>query len=97
MLAMRFCGDGVQPFKRKNYSIWPMALTCANLPGHMRMTLPATWLSCIIPAQGKKKSEPNDFQSYTEILADELNFLYHIGIEVSDSTHRFELFVPFTV
>lgn len=90
-LTLIFCGDGVQPFKRINYSIWPLALACANLPGHLRMTLPATWLSCMIPAHGKSKGEPTDFQCFSEILVDELNYLYHVGTDVEDSTHRYDL------
>ena len=41
----------------------------------------------MIPAQGLKR-EPNDFQSFAEILVNELNYLYHIGMQVRDSTHR---------
>ena len=86
--ALMFCGDGVNHFKRKGYSMWPLAMACANLPAHMRMTLPATWLPCIVPAQGPKKSEPDDFQVFLEIVVDELNYLYHVGLQVKDSTHR---------
>ena len=43
----------------------------------------------MVPAQGLKKREPNDFQSFAEILVDELNYLYNIGMQVKDSTHRY--------
>ena len=62
--ALILCGDGVSPFKRKSYSMLPVALACANLPAHLRRTLPATWLPCIVPAQGHKKSEPGDFRPF---------------------------------
>ena len=67
-LALIFCGDGVNTFKPKSYSLWPLALACANLPAHLRRTLPATWLPCIVPAQGHKKSEPGNFQVFLEIV-----------------------------
>jgi hypothetical protein len=37
-VTIGLCGDGVNPFKHKNYSMWPLAMTCFNLPGHLRMT-----------------------------------------------------------
>ena len=85
-LALGFCTDGVSPFKRTTYSMWPVAMSCFNLPGHMRMTLPALWVACIIPGYGR--NEPDDFSSILEIVADEANHLYLYGVEVEDSTHR---------
>lgn len=88
-LTFMISGDGVSLYKRGNYSMWPLALACGKLPGHLRMTLPSTWVSCIIPAQGKHKGEPKDFQPFLDIVADELNAYYHVGLEgVMDSTHR---------
>lgn len=84
-------GDGVSPFKRSSYSMWPLALACANLPGHLRMTLPATWIFCIVPAKGKDKGEPKDFQPFLEIVVDELNAYYQCGLkDVQDSSHRYK-------
>ena len=86
-LALGFCTDGVNPFKRKKYSMWPMAVSCQNLPAHMRMTVPALWVPCIVPGFGRG-SEPDDFSCFIEIIADELNHLYLNGVEVQDSTWR---------
>ena len=36
-------------------------------------------IPCIIPARGKKKGKPNDFQLFVEVLVDELYHLYHVG------------------
>ena len=43
----------------------------------------------MLPAQGLKKREPNGFQPFAEIRVDELNYLYHIGMQVKDSTHMY--------
>ena len=85
-LALGFCADGISPFKRTTYSMWPMAVSCMNLPAHMRMTLPALWVPCIVPGFGTK--EPDDFSAFQEIVADELNYLYLWGVEVEDASFR---------
>ncbi|DBA92890.1 TPA: hypothetical protein ACH3X1_003060 [Trebouxia sp. C0004] len=58
-LVFGICGDGVDPMDHKNYSMWPLSITCWNLPGHIRMTLPALGLLCIIPP-GPNGTEPSD-------------------------------------
>lgn len=92
-LALGFCADGISPFKRTTYSMWPMAMSCYNLPAHVRMTLPALWVPAIVNGYGT--GEPDDFSSVMEIVADELNHLYLFGVEVEDSTHRY-IFLPVT-
>jgi hypothetical protein len=48
-LAFCGCTDGASPFKRKNHSINPIALSCFNLPPWVRNTLAAMHICCIIP------------------------------------------------
>lgn len=86
-LALGFCTDGINPFTRTTYSMWPMAVSCMNLPAHMRMTLSTLWVPCIIPGYGTGK--PDDFSAFEEILADELNHLYLTGVEVTDASFRY--------
>lgn len=84
-----FSADGVTPMKRKSYSMWPVALCCLNLPAHVRMTLPALWVSCIVPPFGIKGQEADDFQPFTEVIVDDLNLQYMAGTnDVEDSTYR---------
>ena len=58
----------VNPFDHRNYSMWPLAVTCYNLPGHLRMTLPVLGLLFIIPPHGSQKGEPDDFQPFLTSL-----------------------------
>ena len=74
-----FSSDGVNMFDSGTHNAWPLATICFNLPGHMRMSLPAIGLMCIIPPHGQKRGEPHDFQPYMNILADQLRFGYHYG------------------
>ena len=83
-----FSGDGVSPMKDKPYSSWPLALICYNLPGHLRMTLPALWLLCIIPPHGPNNGEPDDFQPFLNIFADEMRMLFHYRVEVLDGSWK---------
>ncbi|DBA87957.1 hypothetical protein WJX77_009453 [Trebouxia sp. C0004] len=80
-MVIGICGDGVNPFKHKNYSMWPLAVTCFNLQGHLRMTLPAMGMLFVIPPHGPKRGEPNDFQPFLNIIADQLRHAYWYGIE----------------
>ena len=80
-VVIGICGDGVNPFKHKNYSMWPLAVACFNLPGHLRITLPAMGLLFVIPPHGPKRGEPNDFQPFLDIIADQLRHAYWYGIE----------------
>lgn len=81
-LMFNLSGDGVAPFTHSDHSMWPLALSCLNLPPWLRMTAPTMWLVCIAPGPG----EPKDFQPILDIVADELNFLYHHGVNVRDSS-----------
>ena len=85
-VVLGFCADGIAPFKRTVQSMWPMAMSCINLPAHMRMTLPALWLPCIVPSFDGH--EADDLACYQEIIADEGNYLYHTGVEVTDASCR---------
>lgn len=88
-VAFGFSTDGVNLFEGKTHSAWPVATICFNLPGHLRMTLPAIGLMCIIPPYGHKRGERSDFQPYMAILADQIRFGYHYGFEgVIDGSWR---------
>ena len=80
-VVIGICGDGVNPFKHKNYSMWPLAVACFNLLGHLRMTLPDMGLLSVIPPHGPKHGEPNDFQPFLDIIVDQLRHAYWYGIE----------------
>lgn len=86
-LVFSICGDGVDPMEHKNYSMWPLSITCWNLPGHLRMTLPALGLLCIIPP-GPNGTEPSDFQPFMDIFADQFRYLYHYGVGALDGCHQ---------
>ena len=89
LLVFEFSADGVPPMKRKSYSMWPVALCCYNVPAHMRMTLPALWVSMIVPPYGSKHGEANDFQPFFEVMMDDLNYQYVAGTEVGDSLYGY--------
>lgn len=88
-LVFNMSADGVSPFTHKSYSFWPIALSCLNLPPWLRMKLPAMWLCCIIPGP----QTPDDFQPVLDIIADELNYLYHEGRLVRDAANSNHTFV----
>ena len=56
-------------------------MTCFNIPGHLRMTVPALGLVLIIPPHGDHRGEPNDFQPFMDIIADQLRHAYWYGVE----------------
>lgn len=87
-LVMGFCADGFNPMEHKNHSMWPIAMTCINRPGHMRFQLPAIWLLCIIPPNEVSGGQPSDFAPFTEILADEMRMLYYYGVDALDGCYK---------
>ena len=53
------------------------------------MTLPVLGLFFIIPPHGSRKGEPDDFQPFLDIIADQLRSAYWDGIgEVADGSWR---------
>ena len=52
-VALEFCADGVNPYKRKSYSMWFGALSILNLPPASRHTVDTMHLCFIVP--GPKK------------------------------------------
>ena len=88
-VVIGICGDGINPLDHRSYSMWPLAATCYNLPGHLRMTLPVLGLFFIVPPHGVKKGEPNDFQPFLDIIADQLRSAYWDGVgEVTDASWK---------
>ena len=86
-LMIGISADGVSPMKHRNYSLWPVALNCWNLPAYIRMTLPALWVSYIVPPFGEHHGEANDFQMFMCVIVDDLNYAYAAGVEVKDSLY----------
>ena len=81
-LKLVLSSDGVQPMKRKTYSMWPMAFSCQNIPAHMRMT--ALWLAMIVPLYGEHHGEADDFQPLLELVVDELRYGLHVSFDTED-------------
>ncbi|CAL8465844.1 g5380 [Coccomyxa elongata] len=77
-VGLEFCADGVNPYKRKSYSMWFGALSILNLPPAARHSVDTMHICFIVP--GPKK--PSDFFPYLDIVTDELNFLYWEGVPV---------------
>ena len=86
--VLGFSSDGVNIFEGRTHSEWPLATVCYNLPGHMRMLLPALGPMCIVPPYGQKRGELHDFQPSMSIFADQLRFGYHYGFKVIDGSCR---------
>ncbi|CAL8470203.1 g9745 [Coccomyxa elongata] len=76
-VGLEFCADGVNPFKRKPYSMWFGALSIRNLPPQARHSIDSMHVCFIVP--GPKK--PSDFSPYLDIITDELDLLYWEGFE----------------
>ena len=57
------------------------------------MTLPALWVSMIVPPYGPKHNpkhgEADDFQPFSEVMMDDLNYQYVAGAVVKDSLYRY--------
>jgi hypothetical protein len=43
--------DGIIPFKRRNHTLWPLALTCMNFPPFLRNRLEAIHIPFVIPGE----------------------------------------------
>ncbi|KAL0054794.1 hypothetical protein WJX82_002411 [Trebouxia sp. C0006] len=86
-LVFGVCGNGVDLMEHKNHSLWPLPITCFNLPARLRYTLPALGLVCIIPPNSKG-GEPEGFQPFMDIFADQMRYLYQYGVQVFDGSHR---------
>ena len=92
-LVFGVCGNGVDPMEHKNHSLWPLPITCFNLPARLRYTLPALGLVCIIPPNSKG-GEPAGFQPFMDIFADQMRYLYQYGVQVFDGSHRRAVLPP---
>ena len=66
-LVFGVCGNGVDPMEHKNHSLWPLPITCFNLPARLRYTLPALGLVCIT-LPNSKGGEPTGFQPFMDIF-----------------------------
>lgn len=52
-VALEFCGDGVNPYERKSYSMWFGAMSILNLAPWARHSLDAMHLCFIVPGPRK--------------------------------------------
>ncbi len=88
-IALALCTDGVQPVKKGGRGYWPIAIQCLNLPPWLRHKMTAMMLCCVL----SNTSASADLQPTLEIIVDELNWLYHKGINVSDAHHGDEVHI----
>ena len=52
-VGLEFCADGVNPYKRKSYSMWFGALSILNLPPALRHSVDTLHLCFIVPGPNK--------------------------------------------
>lgn len=55
-VGLEFCADGVNPYKRKSYSMWFGALSILNLPPAVRHSMDAMHVCFIVPGPKKPVS-----------------------------------------
>lgn len=72
------CGfDGTKAFKtRKNRYVWPIILTCLNLPPEIRFKRKNVIVAGIIPGP----NTPKDLDSFLKPLVDEFELLTNVGV-----------------
>ena len=76
-LLLSFCTDGINPFKKKGFSMWPQMFKVLNLEPHLASKTSLMFLSGVI--HGPK--EPTSMKPVLEIIKEELLDLWH-GIPV---------------
>ena len=88
-LRLGLATDGVNPFsiKRSTWSTWPVLIMNYNLPPWMTTKKHFVMLSLIIP--GKRSVTGENFDTYLQPLLEELQILWHRGIETDDAA-RFQ-------
>lgn len=82
LITLALCIDSISPGKVHARGYDPALLQCLQLPVEERNKLENMLLACIMP--GDKAGV--DLQPMVEILADEARFLYHVGMNVADSS-----------
>jgi hypothetical protein len=80
-VVLGLSSDGFVPAKRSKHSIWPITCVFINLPEQIRAKPQNIGLIAVI--DGPRK--PSNYQIYLKHVVDELNQLYHEGIEITDS------------
>src|ERR1044072_1641457 len=75
--------DGFIPFKHTSHSIWPVILVPYNRPPWECMKQTSFILSMIIPG---KEAPGNDIDVYLQPLIQELQELWHHGVQTFDSS-----------
>ena len=88
-IALGLSADGLNPFaKEKNsYSMWPIFLFVLNLPSQMWKKPNSMLLTGIIPRPG----EPKDFDSYVDIIVDEILNLNGVRVYDGYRDEQFQL------
>ncbi|KAL5846310.1 hypothetical protein ACOSQ3_009834 [Xanthoceras sorbifolium] len=84
-LRLGLAADGVNPFRNLSsiYSCWPVVLVTYNLLPWKCMSKENLILTLLIPGP---KLRGNDIDVYVQPLIDDLNELWHTGVEVNDAS-----------
>lgn len=83
-IVLAISTDGVNPFRKEMYSVWPIMATVLNYPSAIRTAFNRVLLLGLIsgPLQTKK------ITTYLKIVVNEINELYASGVEVYDALHN---------
>lgn len=80
------CGyDGTKPFKtRKNRYLWPIILTCLNMPPEIRFKRRNVLVAGFVPGP----NNPKEDDSFLRPLIDEFQYLSRIGVKTWDEAEH---------
>ena len=86
-VRLGLASDGINPFGNMSvsYSTWPVIVNVYNLPPWMCMKQPYCLLSLLIPGP---KAPGNDIDVYLQPLIQELQELWHYGVETFDASKK---------
>lgn len=79
----------MDPFKqalktrKKKKSVWFLGGVIANLPAHIRNSLPAMYIATVLPPNSGKRLQPT-----LDILVDEILYGYYVGNTVRDANRK---------
>ncbi|XP_074341888.1 uncharacterized protein LOC141679284 [Apium graveolens] len=87
-IRLGLSSDGFDLFRdplARDYTVWPVVIVVYNLPPSMCMKAPYIFMPLIIPGP----TDPTkDLHVYLRPLIDELNMLWHTGVETYDRSSR---------
>ncbi|XP_031279787.1 uncharacterized protein LOC116138206 [Pistacia vera] len=86
-VRLGLASDGINPFGNMSvsYSTWPVIVNVYNLPPWICMKQPYCLLSLLIPGP---KAPGNDIDVYLQPLIQELQELWHYGVETFDASKK---------